>query len=1199
MLARLRLLLVKTPVIVALGFVVCYLVFGYLLFPPLAKWAATKFIADKTGHVLSLGEVKLDPLRLSLSVKELGLVTPLGQPLMAFDELFLDFQARSLFKWAYTFSEIKLIGPKARLELLQDGSLNWTPFLEAFKDQEEDKDDELPRLLIDHVALQKGEVDFIDRKVRGGFETRMEPIAFELHDLSTLPEHKGDYTLSSRTRVGATVRWKGSLALNPVLATGQLAVEAMPLSKLWPYVGTRLNMLPPAGTGGLSLDYRLGYADKHLSLNLDRMGVVLEQLALQGKADPTPAIVLERLALTGGSVDLDKRLVRFAGLAVAGGHVHIRREADGSVDLQDWFASGEPATSEAARPAVPVPSERPGLASADSTTWNISLDHFALDGISLRLLDEVFLRPHRLETENVRLGFKLDAKLGAGVPQVVLDDMQASLGGNRLFEVGLPQPPLAVGDIILESGKLDLAASKFEARLIALDKGQLEACRRGDGRLNLVEFMRLRPAKETGQRLSKVVAREAKAWQYRIDSVELRGWQVAARDETVSPPARMTLDGIEASLRGLSQDTRQALPLKLGFRVKEGGRFGLEGKMVPATGALDARVHLLDLQVKPTQPYLAKLTRVEVVSGRISTQGRLRYGKTIDYAGGFSIDDLLVNEAGTQNRLLSWRRLGTDKLKLSDKMLDIDALALDSLGLKLVIHQDKSINFKQALSKEDLPSAAPVGQAAAETPGSGAKPEQPAAARSAGGKGDSGDNFKVVIDRVNLKDGVMDFADLSLALPFGTRIHQLGGFLDGIASEAGGRPAQLSLEGQVDDYGQARANGAINLFDPTGFTDIKVVFRNVEMNRLTPYSATFAGRRIASGKLSLDLEYKIQARQLAGENQIIMDKLTLGERVESPTAKNLPLDLAIAILSDSEGRIDLGLPVSGSLDDPQFSYGKIIWKAIVNVITKIVTAPFRALGKLLGGGAEQLENLAFDPGSARLSPPERETLKNLAQALEKRPKLALQVQGTWDPEADRRALQESRVRAAVAGAMGIKLPEGEAAPPVPMTNPKAQESIEATYAERLGKDGLKAFKARYYKANPERQKRTEKMLAQLSGVFKGDDKPLSDDERAAMQDKDLHVLLYQGLIKHEQIGADALQVLARQRAQTIVDEMVVVNKVPKTRVQLGKVEALQGDGKRVGIKLSLVVAATPSTGPAEALPAAVPLPADTKPQLAQ
>jgi hypothetical protein len=189
-------------------------------------------------------------------------------------------------------------------------------------------------------------------------------------------------------------------------------------------------------------------------------------------------------------------------------------------------------------------------------------------------------------------------------------------------------------------------------------------------------------------------------------------------------------------------------------------------------------------------------------------------------------------------------------------------------------------------------------------------------------------------------------------LPFGTRIHSLKGAFNGISTQPGAL-AELEIDGQVDEYGLARAVGQVDLFDPTGFMDIKTVFRNVEMANLTPYSATFAGRKIDSGKLSLDLEYKIKQRQLLGENQIIMDKLTLGERVESPTAKNLPLDLAIAILQDSNGKIDLGLPVSGSLDDPQFSYGRHHLESHRQYLTKIVTAPFRALGALFGGGGEK------------------------------------------------------------------------------------------------------------------------------------------------------------------------------------------------------------------------------------------------------
>ena len=160
-------------------------------------------------------------------------------------------------------------------------------------------------------------------------------------------------------------------------------------------------------------------------------------------------------------------------------------------------------------------------------------------------------------------------------------------------------------------------------------------------------------------------------------------------------------------------------------------------------------------------------------------------------------------------------------------------------------------------------------------------------------------------------------------------------------------------------------------FAPKEFTDIRVVFQNVKMQPFSPYSATFAGSEIASGVLDLNLGYKIQNSQLLGDNSVVLNSFTLGERVESPDAVSLPLDLAIALLSDSNGVIDLAVPVHGNLDDPEFSYGHVIWQAFFNLITKIVTSPFRALGRLFGGGDEQVDAIGFNPGSADFCLPNR------------------------------------------------------------------------------------------------------------------------------------------------------------------------------------------------------------------------------------
>jgi hypothetical protein len=1159
MLVRARALFLKWPVLVALGLVAGYFLFAYFAFGPLARWGATKYIADKTGHRLSLARPEFDPLALTLRLRDLRLAEPNGAPLLAFDELFVDFQARSLLNWAYTFERIQLSGARARLELRPDGRLNWMPFIDAFKDPEEEPDKPLPRLLARSVALDRGSVEFIDRKVSGGFETRVEPIDFDLEDLSTLPDDKGDYTLSTRTRLGARVRWKGQLGLNPALASGDIAVDEVHLDKLWPYMQARLAMAPPTGKLAATLSYRLAYADKHLSLKLDKLGARLDGLVLRGAQESEPSLTLGQARLGPASFDLDKRELVIAEIAVAQGRLDIARRADGRVNVQDWFVAA-PGGAEAAAPA-PAPAEagkgkvKPAAQAEAAPPWRVSLGRFSLDGVSARYRDAGFAQPLGAEIGNIRVAFKAQAEMAAAAPQARLDDLNVDLADLRLTTAGQGAPLASLGRVALEQGSIDLSARNAKVARLALNDLRAGVTRAADGSLPLLKAiapLAARPAAPPAD-----TARAGPAWTWRVDSVDLTKLAVALRDEGVAPALALDIVDGHASLAGLGDNLKAPLPVKLGARLGQGGSLEASGKLVPAAASAELGIKLVDINLTPAQAYLGQATNLVLSSGRLSTSGHLRYAKSLDYNGGFAIDDLLVNEAVGGDRLLAWRRLSTDALKATPSGIDIGDLHAEGLGLKFIIDADKSTNL--ARIKKPAPTTEPVSAAPAASAPAVAAPSQAAAP-----------SFRVGVESIRIAEGEMDFADHSLALPFGTRIHGLKGHVDGISTDAAAGPAQLELEGQVDEYGLARAYGQIKLLDPTGYTDVRSIFRNVEMARLTPYSATFAGRRIASGKLSLDLEYKIKQRQLQGDNQIIMDKLTLGERVESPSAKNLPLDLAIAILQDSEGRIDLGLPVSGSLDDPQFSYGGIIWKAIVNVIGKIVLAPFKALASLLGGNAEKMESIAFDIGAARLLPPEREKLKQLAGALAKRPGLALSIKGAYDPERDRAFLREDQLRRAVAARMGAKLAADAEAPAIATGNPKAREALDAVYAERLGKAALEKLLDHHRRANPEKKEGVGKLFSKFTGLFKGKEEPVPAEELEALKDADVHEVMYRRLLAQEQVGDATLAQLARRRAQAIVDELAERGGVARQRLAILEPEKVSGS-EAVSVKLALDV----------------------------
>ncbi|CAN5332177.1 hypothetical protein BH09PSE6_BH09PSE6_17700 [soil metagenome] len=616
------------------------------------------------------------------------------------------------------------------------------------------------------------------------------------------------------------------------------------------------------------------------------------------------------------------------------------------------------------------------------------------------------------------------------IASIALDNLQLPAAAGSA-------PLLALPRLQVETIEASLPARTASVARLQVVDAQLSALRDSKGQVPWLDAIaRLKvlaqPAADApAPAVSPAVT--TPAWKYHVGSIDVTGLQVAARDETMSPALTLALSNGQAQARDLSENLAAPIPVRLAFDIAGGGRFEAEGSVVPATPQADLGVKLVNLPLKLAQPVLADKTTLTLERGTLGAAGKVAVkGSDARYDGSFAIDGLRIDKEDG-DRFIAWKTVSARRLIASSRELDIPELLIDRLDTKIVITKDRTIDVSKFLKH---PETAPAPPAAA----------APVAAKATA----AAPSFGVKLQRLQLRDSDIDFSDLSLALPFRARVHHLKGDVVGL-SNAPGAVAQVKLDGGVSRYGLARVNGSLDIANPTGFTDIKVEFRNIEMTELTPYSATFAGRKIESGKLALDLEYKLKDRQLLGENRVVMDQLTLGEHVEGASVANLPLDLAIAILQDSDGRIDLGLPVSGNLDDPQFSYGGIIWKAVTNIIGKIVTAPFRALGALFGGGSgssEKAEQIAFDPGASALLGPERETLDTLAQALAKRPGLALTVHAPYDDKVDRAALQDLQVRRTLAERTGRQLAPGDDPGPVSLTDPATQKALEALYTQR-------------------------------------------------------------------------------------------------------------------------------------------------------
>jgi hypothetical protein len=736
-------------------------------------------------------------------------------------------------------------------------------------------------------------------------------------------------------------------------------------------------------------------------------------------------------------------------------------------------------------------------------------------------------------------------------PELRADGLSVVLGAFKLHDPIDGKELARAARVEASGGMLNLRDRQIVWERLLVADGLSTATTSADGTTSWGPLLTALGAPADGQapKRGKPKGEPAKPWQVSLKTIEIRSFGALIADQRPQPPIELAIVDINARVQNASTDASKSAQIEARARTKDGGQLAAAGQVNLQTLASDLKIKVTDLSLRPAQALLAQHARLQINSALASAQGRLRYGQpksagaNLLFEGTLGLAKLAIEETLPTQPFLTLDALSASEVKLSraPNRLEIADLRLSGLATKLLIAEDQSVNFTQVLR----------------APPAGSQPAPPTAAPTAKPSAlAQDDDFPISISRIRIENSRLEFADLSLRPQFATQMHELQGVVTGISTSRNSR-AQLELEARVDEFGSAKIRGDINVFEPRRYTDVGMTFRNIEMTALTPYSGKFAGYRIASGKLSVDLQYKIKDSALVGENKIVLDKLELGERVESPSAWDIPLELAIAILRDSDGRIDIGLPVSGSLDDPQFSYGHLIWKAIGNLLTRIVTAPFRALASLFGGGSEKLDSIDFDAGGDRLLPPERQKLKMVAEALQKRPQLKLTVKPAYSAKSDRPALQTLAMRSAVATRAGIKLEPGESPGPVDFANARTQQAIQSLFEEKFS-----AAAARDLRASLQ----NEAAVKSAEGA-KADKKPTPPPADT------IYRTMAQRLVEAFPVSDADLSALAQRRGEAIATELRDAGKVDAARLSTSSSQASDTDSaKVVGCALELGVA---------------------------
>jgi len=1131
---RLRTLAVSKPAIIAAVVLLIYTLAGFVAAPWLVRQQLPKLVEQHLGAKGSVEQVRINPLLFSVELDGISIAEQSGLPALQVGKLLVDFEISSLLRWAWTFREIRIEKPVINADLDADENLNLARLLAALsKDEEKEPAGDMPRLLIHHFTIAGGAFRFTDHTLKPAAKSAVEPVNFEIHDVSTLPDHRGEHQLLAKLPDGGQLQWQGKLSLSPIASSGSITLKDAKLATLWQFVRDHLTIAEPQGSYHFSVRYQFGYNGGALKFEAEDLAFGLKDLVLAQEKGGTVLAKLGTVAFEGGSFNLAQRSLSFKDIRVADGALGVVLDEDSVPDWAKLVRSNPiPGNSHAdeKEKAPPKTEEQ-----AKAAPWTVSLPQVNIGPLALSLTDYSRAKPLMLTASKTEITLAASASVGDPL-QALVENGALKLHDIRVTPVEDKDTPVTVESAEVTGLGVNLQEKTIRIGLARLSGGRMSARRDADGSLHLVTMLAPR-------KVQAIKELRKEGFRIALDRVEIAKYALALTDQTFQPAISYDIEQINATLSKIAvPPVKTPSPFDLSLRVKQGGSVQAKGTLDMLRERIDTRFEAADLALPPLDPVLKRDTTLTLVSGKAGASGQVTVNakvtpSAVRFTGVASVSDVDVQTAAKE-RLVGWKQLGFSDILVdtAENRVNVAQINLSQPYAKLIINKDKSTNL-------DAVKRAPAKEAAA-APAASA-PQQPSA--------DAAPAMAIGVDRVRVEGGSMDFADLSLVLPFSTFIKDLNGSASGLSSSPDSR-ANLKFEGGVAEYGLARAEGTIQPFAPKKFTDIAVAFRNIELVPMSPYTATFAGRKIASGKVSLDLQYKIENSKLAGDNKMVLDKFTLGERVESPTAVNLPLDLAIALLTDSSGKIDLALPVSGDIDNPEFSYGHVIWQAIRTVITRIVTAPFRALGSLFGSGAETLGDIVFDAGGSRVLPTEQEKLRRVAEGLQKRPQLKLQVQGTWHKDIDARALRARAVRADLATREGTKLAPGEDPGPVAFDNAKTQRALENMLEARAGSNAVAQFAEAHAKSTGRETSRVNAALA-LMGRGAGD--------------RNLYVAMHQRLVELQPLPANALGDLAKARADAITLALTGGLKLDAARLSAKPAEAVdEADKNGVPAKLS-------------------------------
>lgn len=974
-----------------------YTLLGFFGLPYAIKNIAPKYLKDYNA-TLFVSDAKFNPFTFELNATNAELNTT--SPLFSTKQIDLKLKPFSIFKKLVEIDIFRLDEPKVKIARDKKANFNFSNFISDDNATSEDNSTSSINFALNNAKIIKGSFSYSDQNLTKPFNVSFDDINYELSSLNTKKNSAGSHIFDSNSSLAHKIDLNGDIKLNPLKIEGNVSIKDFSIKPVAisfidndtlnlknAIINLKINYALKADENATRINLKDGFLNvKGLSLDEGANELSLGELELP-KFDLVSKIADKiEAALNLSAINLND--ISFKNAIAASlkslnlndisllANLNEKSELNATAKLKSVGANALK-IDEADRNLAnlkDINASNLNLNLANNKTA-LTLEKIALNGINAPLSKSANANVASAGVTNT--SFTMDGnKSLASLDELNVKNIELKAKNKEIAsvaDVGAKSISFDLLKTALNIASVDVNKPKFTSELN--DNGLSAVNELGFGEQSAKATKVAKHTKKVEKKPENKSASKSKENEFKFDikNISVNNADITLTHLFEGEKIAHKFDNLNVKVANLSSDFSKPFDAKVAMKSSQKLNLDVDSKIKIEPLDVSAKIKLNDTNLPKYFAYAKPFLEVSLASGQMSADAQLHYAKDIKADAKVSIKDIRLNGKKAE-KLIAFKSLDLEKISFAKNDLAISGVSLNSPFIKAHLSKERKFNLSQIV-KEDKNKAKTE-----------AKPES----KKAVSKKD--DELKFSVKNFSLKNGEVDFSDASLFMPFATTISKLNGKLTDIDKK---RPSSGEFQGVVGKNGFAQITAKLFPFELKQNTDIKLDFKDIDLVNVTPYSGQFVGYKIKKGKLNLNLNYSVTDSKLNGSNFINFDSLTLGEKVESKDAVNLPLSLAISILSDQNNQINIDLPVEGNLDDPDFKYGGVIWAAVKKLFADITLAPFRFLGNALGLGSKDLSSIDFLAGSSELISSEAPKIADFIKLTGSKPKMKLSITPTY------------------------------------------------------------------------------------------------------------------------------------------------------------------------------------------------------------